>query len=126
MDKREKIITLPCDCKCCMLTIEKTIWENGDICYDISIQDSRYDHGYNTVWGRIKRAASVLLGKPVYFNNVHLEGDKQYAKLVHDMTDLFKSNLIKYSERAIPFGIINSLDPAKALAEHLEADGFLF
>lgn len=46
----ERII-LPCECKCCMFVIEKTIWEDGSIDYDISIQDSRYDHGYNTLWG---------------------------------------------------------------------------
>lgn len=44
----ERII-LPCECKCCMFVIEKTIWEDGSIDYDISIQDSRYDHGYNTL-----------------------------------------------------------------------------
>lgn len=48
MSKTSKRIILPCECKCCMFVIEKTMWEDGDIDYDISIQDSRYDHGYNT------------------------------------------------------------------------------
>ena len=51
MKEKRKMITLPCDCKCCMLVIEKTVWEDGDIDYNISIQDSRYDHNYNTLWG---------------------------------------------------------------------------
>ena len=81
------MITLPCDCKCCMLVIEKTAWENGDINY-ISIQDSRYDHNYNTLWGRVKRAAKILFGKPIYYNDVHLEGEETFKKLVKDMDDL--------------------------------------
>ena len=93
MNKKEKMIVLPCDCKCCMFVVEKTIWEDGDICYNITIQDSRYDHNYNTIHGRLIRAAKALFGKPVYFSDVHLEGEVRYKKLVSDMTDLLNTNL---------------------------------
>ena len=73
MKEKSKMIMLPCDCKCCMLAIEKTVWEDNDVSYDISIQDSRYDHNYNTVWGRIKRAVKILLGKPIYYSDLHLD-----------------------------------------------------
>ena len=92
MKEKREIITLPCDCKCCMFVIEKTVWEDGDINYDISIQDSRYDHNYNTIWGRIKRAIKILFGKPIYYNDVHLEGTETFQKLVDDMVGLAKSN----------------------------------
>jgi len=88
-----KMITLPCDCKCCMFLVEKTKWEDGDICYDISIQDSRYDHNFNTVWGRMKRAVKILFGKPIYYNDAHFEGEEAFKKLVADMDDLAKSDL---------------------------------
>ena len=87
------MITLPCDCKCCMFVVEKTKWEDGEINYNITIQDSRYDHNYNTFRGRLKRAANALFGKPVYFSDVYLEGEERYKKLVHDMSDLLNSNL---------------------------------
>lgn len=93
MKEKRETITLPCDCKCCMFVIEKTVWEDGDINYDISIQDSRYDHNYNTIWGRIKRAAKILFGKPIYYSDVHLEGTETFQKLVDDMVRLAKSNL---------------------------------
>jgi len=92
MVKKEKMIVLPCDCKCCMFVIEKTIWEDGDISYNITVQDSRYEHNYNTFWGRVKRAVKALFGKPVYFNDVHLEGEEQFIKLVSDMTELTNYN----------------------------------
>lgn len=97
MKAKSKIITLPCDCKCSMFVIEKTLWEDGDINYNITIQDSRYDHNYNTLWGRIKRAAKILFGKPIYYNDVHLENEEVFKKLVKDMDDLAKSNLGKES-----------------------------
>ncbi len=58
-------IVLPYECKCCMFVIEKTAWEDGGIDYDISIQDSRYDHNYNTLRGRIKR--TVFWGVLTFF-----------------------------------------------------------
>ena len=76
-----------------MFLVEKTKWEDGDICYDISIQDSRYDHNFNTVWGRMKRAVKILFGKPIYYNDAHFEGEEAFKKLVADMDDLAKSDL---------------------------------
>ena len=93
MKSNSKMITLPCDCKCCMFVVEKTMWEDGDINYNITIQDSRYDHNYNTLWGRIKRAAHSLFGKPIYFNDVHLEGEETFKKLVKDLSELIELNL---------------------------------
>ena len=72
MEKKTKIITRPCSCRCCMLVIEKTMWEDGDVDYDISLQDSHFDHNYHTLWGRLKRAAKVLFGKPNLYSDVYL------------------------------------------------------
>ena len=88
MKEKSKMIVLPCDCKCCMLVIEKTVWEDNDVSYNISIQDSRYDHNYNTVWGRIKRAVKIPFGKPIYYNDLYLEGEEKFHKLVGDMKEL--------------------------------------
>lgn len=97
MEKRSKMITLPCDCKCCMLVIEKVVQEDGSTDYSISIQDSRYDHNYNTLWGRIKRAAKILFGKPIYYNDVYLDGEEAFKKLVEDMNSLVE---LKFSEES--------------------------
>jgi len=71
-----------------MFVAEKTKWEDGDISYNITVQDSRYDHNYNTVWGRIKRATKILFGKPVYYNDVYIEGEERFKKLVDDLKAL--------------------------------------
>lgn len=88
MEKASEMIIVPCDCKCCMLVIEKTAWEDGDVDYNISIQDSRYDHNYNTLWGKIKRAVKILFGKPIYYNDVYMNGEEPFRKLVDNMERL--------------------------------------
>ena len=98
MTQKNRRIILPCDCKCCMLVIEKTIWEDGDINYNITIQDSRYDHNYNTLWGRLKRAAKTLFGKPIYYNDVYLDGEDTFQQLAEDINNLAKSNLSEEGE----------------------------
>jgi hypothetical protein len=73
-----------------MFVVEKTVWTDGEINYNISVQDSRYDHGYNTAWGRIKRACKSLLGKPVYFSDVFIDNEDRYKKLLADMQNLLE------------------------------------
>ena len=77
-----------CECGCSMLVVEKTVWDNGDIDFDISIQDSRYDHNYTTIWGRIKSAMKILFGKPVYYNDVYISKSEVYRELVERMNRL--------------------------------------
>ncbi|MCL2066781.1 MAG: hypothetical protein FWG99_04885 [Treponema sp.] len=79
---------LKCDCGCSMLVVEKTIWEDGDIDFDISIQDSRYDHNNTTIWGRIKGAIKILFGKPVYYSDVYISKPEVYKNFVEKMKGL--------------------------------------
>lgn len=99
MQSKSKMITLPCDCKCCMFVIEKTQWEDGEISYCITVQDSRYDHNINTLWGRLKRAAIALFGKPVYYNDVHLEGKDRFEQFLREMQDLAEPELLSDEEK---------------------------
>lgn len=43
---------------------------------------------FDTIWGRIKRAVKILFGKPIYYNDLHLEGEERFHKLVGDMEEL--------------------------------------
>lgn len=88
MNRKNKMITRPCDCGCCMFVVEKTEWEDGNVDYNISIQDSRYDHDYNTLVGRIKRALKILFGKPIYYSDVYIEGEEAFKELLRDMNCL--------------------------------------
>ena len=87
-DKKESSVRLKCSCGCSAVVVEKTKWDNGEIDYDISIQDSRYDHNYTTIWGRIKTAAKILFGKPVYYSDVYIDKPEEYKKFVEEMKTL--------------------------------------
>lgn len=93
MKSKSKVITRRCDCGCCMFVIEKSQWKDGVIDYDISIMDGYYDHNFNTLWGRIKRAFSALFGEPVYYNDVYMNGEDDFRMLIRDMQDLADTDL---------------------------------
>jgi hypothetical protein len=66
MNKQETTIILKCDCGCSMLVVDKCVWDDGEVNYDISVQDSRYDHNYTTLWGRIKTAIKIRIRQNKY------------------------------------------------------------
>ena len=68
-----------------MLVVEKTIWDDGDVDYNISIQDSRYDHNYTTIWGRIKSAMKLLFGKPVYYSDIYIDKPEKFKDFVEKL-----------------------------------------
>ena len=88
MSKQEFMEILKCECGCSMLVVEKTIWEDGDMDFDISIQDSRYDHNYTTLWGRIKSSMKVLFGKPVYYSDVYINKPEDFKNFIEKLNRL--------------------------------------
>jgi len=88
MNKQEATVMLKCDCECSMLVVDKTTWENGEIDYNISVQDSRYDHNYTTLWGRIRSAMKILLGKPVYYSDIYIEKPEKFREFVKELNKI--------------------------------------
>ena len=102
MNKQETMVILKCDCGCSMLVVEKTVWEDGDMDYNISIQDSRYDHNYTTLWGRIKSAMKILFGKPVYYSDVYIDKPEKFKEFVENLNKLCQeqnANNVKTSNK---------------------------
>jgi hypothetical protein len=87
MTKKETITFLSCDCGCCMLVIDKEEWGDGEVSYNISIQDSRYDHNHNTIFGRIKSALKILFGKPVYYNDIYIGESDKFKEFVEKLNE---------------------------------------
>lgn len=76
-NRKEEMIFLKCDCGCSMLVVEKTVWDDGDISYNLSSQDSRFDHNNQSLKNRIKNAFKILFGKPVYYSDIHIDKDSK-------------------------------------------------
>jgi len=86
--KKETTVYLRCDCGCSMLVVDKTEMDLSETYYNISIQDSRYDHNYTTIWGRIKSAMKLLFGKPVYYSDILIDEPEKFKKFVEDLNKL--------------------------------------
>lgn len=86
MNKRD-YVRVVCDCGCCVLEFSRDRWDDGEVVYNACVLDSRYDHGVNGILGRIKRAAGVLFGKPVYFNDVMMRPD-EFDRLLEQLRGL--------------------------------------
>ena len=88
MDPKETTVILKCDCGCSMFVVEKSEWENGEVNFNITVQDSRYDHNYTTLWGRIKSAMKILFGEPVYYSDVYINEPEKFKKFVEQLNTL--------------------------------------
>ena len=94
MTKQQKTVTLRCDCNCAMFVIDKTVYADGDTDYSIQVQDSRYDHNHNTVWGRIKIALKILFGKPVYYSDVYIGEPEKFINFVSELSKLIDDEVV--------------------------------
>ena len=83
---QSKAVYVRCDCGCCVMEVTRDDFYDTTY-YNVAILDSRYDHDVNSVWGRIKRAVKVLLGKPVYFNDCCMSQEK-FDKWLNKINEL--------------------------------------
>jgi hypothetical protein len=85
---KETTVILKCDCGCSMFVVEKSEWDDGEINYNITVQDSRYDHNYTTLLGKIKNAMRILFGKPVYYSDVYISEPEKFKEFIKQLNTL--------------------------------------
>lgn len=93
MDHCTGTIILRCVDGCCTLVIDRYNY-NGEIDYNISIQDSNLYSEYNTFLGRIKRAAKILFGKPIYYNDVWITDKNKIKELSEKLNSMVRDDFI--------------------------------
>jgi len=81
-------VEIRCDCNCAKFVVEKTVWEDESIAYNITTQDSRYNHNHNTALGRLKSAFKILFGKGVYYNDVYIDDPEKFKGFVSRLVEL--------------------------------------
>jgi len=92
VEKQEASVFLKCECSCSMLVVERSAWSDGNVHYNISVQDSRYDHNNTTLFGRIKGALKILFGKPVYYSDVFIDEPKRFGSFIRQLNELFEQD----------------------------------
>lgn len=91
LNRKERNITLRCGCagRCTMLVVDKTIWEDGEKSYNLSMHDSRYAP-HAALFGRLKNASKILLGKPIYYNDIYIDDLEKINGFVNEFIELEK------------------------------------
>jgi hypothetical protein len=82
--KNEKYIYLRCDCHAETAVFRKCDWLDGDVDYEISIEDGYCGGDYMGIKGRFKRAWKAFWAKPVYYNSVYCEDPERMRKFLED------------------------------------------
>jgi len=91
--KNETSVFLRCDCGCSTFVVDRTEWSDGDIDYNITVQDSRYDHNYNTLIGRLKSSLKILFGKPVCYSDVYIcNNTRKFEDFVKQLNKLCETD----------------------------------
>lgn len=84
---KKSYVRVPCECGCSTLEFMRVDWDDDTTYYNVCVLDSRYDHNVNGIWNRLRRALGVLVGKPVYFNDVCLK-QEMFDQLVDRLQEL--------------------------------------
>lgn len=88
VNKQETTVFLKCDYDCSMLVVDKSVWDDGEINYNITVQDSRYDHNHTVLWSRIKSPFKILFGKPIYYSDVNIDKPEKFREFVGKLNEL--------------------------------------
>ena len=86
MADSRKDLHVRCTCGCCELVVSRIDWED-ETDYSVCVQDSYYDTP-NSLINRIKRAFGILLGKPIPFNEVYIEGAERFGEIVDALEEM--------------------------------------
>ena len=79
-----KEINMRCDCCAEMATFIRHDWKDGDVSYELSIEDAYCGGDYMGIKGRFKRAWHAFWAKPVYYSAVYCEDGKRMRKFLED------------------------------------------
>lgn len=75
-------VVLRCDCGCGMVVFEKHDWNSKFTTeYSLSFQDDRICKDGDGIFQRVRRAISVLFGKPIYYSEISTSKEEILAFL---------------------------------------------
>ena len=81
---KEKDIYLRCDCHAEAAVFSKFEWNEGDVDYELSIEDAYCCGDYMGIKGRFKRAWKAFWAKPLCYNSVYCQDPERMKKFLED------------------------------------------
>lgn len=86
-------VYLRCDCGAEVAVFTRYEYEDGDISYDISIEDDYLGGDYKGFFGRIKRAWKAFMDKPVVYSGIFCEDKEKMRKFLTDCLTLIDTGV---------------------------------
>lgn len=87
-----KEVFLRCDDHAEMVVFSRYAFDESDINYELTIEDSYCGGDYMGIKGRFKRAWHAFWAKPVYYTGIYCEGKDRMKKFLTDCLELIDSD----------------------------------
>lgn len=88
LNDNSKDVYLRCVDHCEMAVFSRIDWRDGDIDYELTIEDVYCGGDYMGIKGRFKRAWKAFWTKPVYYSGVYCEDEGRMRKFLEDCLSL--------------------------------------
>lgn len=87
-----KEVNMRCDCHAEMASFFRHNWGNGEVDYELTIEDAYCGGDYMGIKGRFKRAWHAFWAKPVYYSGVYCQDGGRMRKFLEDCLSLMEED----------------------------------
>ena len=92
MKKQYQDIYLRCEDHAETVVFSKHTWNDGDVDYEITIEDSYCGGDYMGLKGRFKRAWMAFFANPICYTGIYCEEKERVKKFLKDCLDLIEND----------------------------------
>ena len=85
-----KSLYIKCDDRAETVVFTKYIYKDGDVDYEINVEDSYCGGDYMGISGRFKRAWKAFWAKPICYTGIYVEDENRIRKFLEDCLILVK------------------------------------
>lgn len=85
-------VTMRCDDNAEAVVFSRYDFGNGDINYEINIEDSYCGGDYMGIKGRFKRAWRAFFAKPIFYSGVFVEDGRRMQEFLDKCQDLMRKD----------------------------------
>lgn len=85
---QSKVVSLRCEDCAEVISLIRHNWSNGDVDYEIVVEDAYCGGGYSGFFGRIRRAWSAFWAQPISYTGVYIEGKDRVRDFLEECMQL--------------------------------------
>lgn len=85
-----KEVYLPCDDHAETVVFSKHAWSDGDVDYEITIEDAYCGGDFMGIKGRFKRAWKAFWAKPVSYTGIYCQDEERMKGFLKDCLNLME------------------------------------